>query len=367
MEEMTNRALIFCYGLFIIVGLKELLFLEHRTSSHIVQLEEEKARFSIEANIDPEVTDCRAVLKKFERQEIESINRHAYHKLFQRSISRLTWTPKPFYVATHHEKIDRVRADIIEYGEYYEKELTKRVIEIYEEKVLQNEKSIFLDVGGNIGWFSLVAAKHGASKVYTFEPNVMNTIRFCESLRLNDWLRDDPSKNFVYPITKGAGEKDEALQLMHTGQKKNPGSFSFQDTLGNGTEHTISDETIQVTTLDSFAERHGWFQHRPSIGLFKLDVELFELQVLRGARKLLSSGIVENIAMELKPKQTREDKEEILKILFEANFELYMHGKYKGPHLVVTKNYHSNWRDLLKDLDKSMYGENMMFRHRGNI
>lgn len=362
-----NRIVIFCFGIFVIIVLKELLFLEHRTNSHVVQLENEKARFSMnKESIDPEVTDCRPLLKKFENQEIESINRHAYNKLFQRSISRLTWTPKPFYVATHHEKIDRVRAYIIEHGEYYESELTKRIIEIYDEKLAQDEKSIFLDVGGNIGWFSLVAAKHGASKVYTFEPNVMNTIRFCESLRLNDWLRDNPSKNFVYPITKGAGEKNEALQLMHTGQMKNPGSFSFQDTL-NGTENTISDEAIEVTTLDSFAERHGWFQHRPSIGMFKLDVELFELQVLRGAKKLLGSGIVENIAMELKRKQTREDKEEILKTLFEANFELYMHGQYKGPHLVVTKNYHSNWNDLIHDLDRDKYGENMMFRQRKEV
>lgn len=353
--------------------LKQLLLLDSTTSLHLIQLGEEensnnsrKVLSMDEKSIDPEVTDCRALLKKFERQEIESINRHTYSKLFQRSISRLTWTSKPFYVATHHEKIDRVRAGIIEHGEYYEKELTKRVIEIYKEKLERNEESMFLDVGGNIGWFSLVAAKHGASKVYTFEPNIMNTIRFCESLRLNDWLRDDPLKNFVYPITKGAGETNEALQLMHTGQMKNPGSFSFRET-GNGTENNISDEAIAVTTLDSFAEHHGWFEERPSIGMFKLDVELFELQVLRGARKLLRSGMVENIAMELKSKQTRENKEEMLKILFEANFELCMHGKYKGPHVVVTKNYQSNWKDLMQDLDKNMYGENMMFRKRKNI
>lgn len=318
------------------------------------------------APVDPEVTNCRDLLEKFKAKEIDIINNHPERNLLYESYSRLTNTTKPFYVATHHRDIDHIRSDVMKYGFYYERQLTERVIEIFEEKAKRNEKSIFLDVGGNIGWFSLVAAQHGASQVYTFEPNLMNTVRFCESLSLNNWLRDEPAENFVFPISKGAGDTNTALHLRNTGNdSSNPGSFSFYgDSKRREREaEKISEVPIEVTTLDSFAERHGWFKTRPSIGLFKLDVELFELKVMQGARKLLSSGLVEKIAMELKSYHPQEAKTGILHILFESNYEMYMHGKWMGPHEHVTKTY-SDWKELLEDINKDMYGENVMFRRK---
>ncbi|GFH44731.1 hypothetical protein CTEN210_01205 [Chaetoceros tenuissimus] len=357
-----------CFGLGVLLLWIHIEFLEQEiNTSKLINHEFLLEQTSLTPP-DPEVTDCRDLLEKFKAKEIDIMNNHTERNLLYQSYSRLTNTAKPFYVSTHHREIDHVRSDVMKYGYYYEKQLTKRVIEIFEEKAKRNEKSIFLDVGGNIGWFSLVAAQHGASQVYTFEPNLMNTVRFCESLSLNNWLRDEPAENFIFPISKGAGDTNVALHLRNTGDPRNPGSFSFY--VDPKREESFSEEIsqvpIEVTTLDSFAERHGWFKSRPSIGLFKLDVELFELKVMQGARKLLGSGLVEKIAMEFKKDHEKAAKEGILQILFEANYELYKHGGLMGPHKNVTKTY-SHWKELFDDVEKDMYGENVMFRKKSEV
>ena len=55
--------------------------------------------------------------------------------------------------------------------------------------------------------------------------------------------------------------------------------------------------------------------------------------------------------MELKSNHPQKAKEGILQILFESNYEMYMHGRWMGPHEHVTKTY-SDWKELLKDIDK---------------
>jgi len=318
------------------------------------------------SSLDPEATDCSEILTKFRADEIE-VAKTSGDMNYQRSFATITKTDMPFYVATHDEKIDSVRAGIVKYQFYYEKELTKRVAEIFEEKSSQGKESIMLDVGANIGWFSLVAAAHGATKVYSFEPNLQNTVRFCESLSLNRWLRDDRSKDVVIPIAKGAGNREDQRELYAV-DEYNPGSFTFQKAIakkiinGNETAHKVIGK-MEITTLDSFAERHGWFDSRPSIALFKLDVEHFELEVFEGAEKLLKSRLIEKIAFELKPRQSLHAKSKIIKSLFDAGYEFYMEGIWMGPNKGVQKEY-DKWQDLLEDINKKKYGENVMFRLR---
>lgn len=319
---------------------------------------------------DPEGLDCKELLKKFRRDEVKVAKttqfRNGKEKNFKRTFGVITNTAKPFYVSTHDKDIDNVRSGIIKKQQYYEHALTERVAEVFDETVQKNESSLFLDVGANIGWYSLVAVAHGASKVYSFEPNLQNTIRFCESLSLNDWLRHDPSKDVVVPISKGVGNKEESRKFYAKGAGNNPGAFSFQ---GGSSADTVVD-TMELTTLDSFADRHGWFQSKPSIGLMKVDVEHFELEVMEGAVRLLRSNLIKMIAMELKRDHPLESKRKILRFLYGAGYELYMHGNWMGPNFKVEKSYSFNsttshrgsLEELLDDVhEKKMYGENVLF------
>jgi len=138
---------------------------------------------------------CTTLLQNFKDEKIDSLH-DGFRKSFIALSKRL---PKSFYIATHDKKIDSIRASIMEYNYYYETRLSNIIANLYQKKKAEGKETIFLDVGGNIGWFSLVAAAHGASRIYTFEPNLQNTIRFCESLSLNGWLTPD---DFVTPYKR---------------------------------------------------------------------------------------------------------------------------------------------------------------------
>jgi len=304
---------------------------------------------------------------------------------FEKSYVTRTNTPNPFYWSTHKGELDMPRHAAFEKGEYYEQELTARVIEAYPpvekdtKEQEEEEEDIFLDVGGNIGWYSLVAASQGAKKVYTFEPNPSNVVRICESLRLNDWT--DVVDVMMVGVSDTAGGKRKLFKV----DPNNPGMFSFDENrakkFNHGNPDAVSGE-FQLVTLDEFAQNMGWLdqydvldrdgngdgasaarrQSALSIRFFKLDVEGFEPRIIRGAEKLFRSRIIKLFAMEMKKKlHSDEDKKMIIKLLFESGYELKQEGAWKGPKNVVKKNY-SRWEDLAQDIIDRKYGENLLFR-----
>jgi hypothetical protein len=123
---------------------------------------------------------------------------------------------------------------------------------------------------------------------------------------------------------------------------------------------------IELITLDAFAESMGWFDTKPMIAFFKLDVEGFEPQIIYGGKKLFEHRLVEFLSVEIKPKQTlHRDKRDIIKIMLENGYDLYMHGTYLGPNNIVTKSY-THYKELLSDISSRVYGENLLFRKKEN-
>ena len=332
--------------------------------------------------VDPEdALDCKSYLQDYRTGMIKEMERSPG---WEKSYVTRTITTKPFYWSTHSPDLDTVRASSFGKGQYYESKLSDRVQEAFDAKNAEGKESIFLDVGGNIGWFSLLAAAHGATKVYTFEPNPANLVRLCESLSLNDWLRDDRSKDTVMPIAKGVGDK-VSTQKLYRSDENNPGSYSFskeraveQFKKGNNKEkrrYTTEEKQkyldteagvvgeIDLITLDSFAESRGWFESKPSIAFFKLDVEGFEMPIIQGAKKLFKSRLVELFDMEMKPNTPIKEKHAMLEVIFNSGYELYMQGWFKGPNNKVERKY-TNYLDLAADITARKYGENLLFRRR---
>lgn len=344
---------------------------------------------SHQSNHHPEeAANCHEIISQFRKKMIK-VAENSNSMDYRRSFVALSNTPNPFYVATHDSQIDETRAYIFIKHEYYEKKLSSFIQKYYDKKREEGKESIFLDVGANIGWFSLLAAAHGATKVYSFEPNLQNMIRFCESLSLNRWLLDDRSYDDqdgvqIIPITKGLGETEER-KTMYAVNDVNPGTFSFnksyarkfpvKDKDGNELKdengNTVLDfkviDTYDIITLDSFAESQGWFESKPSIGILKIDVEKFEKEVLEGGQKLLKSHLVEMISFELKGFEPTDRKQRIIQILVESGYDLYMHGGGYGPSNVVEKVY-DTWQDMAVDFEKGakVYGHNLIFRVKSN-
>lgn len=122
----------------------------------------------------------------------------------------------------------------------------------------------FIDVGANLGWFSLLAARRGA-KVIAFEPSP----RVRERLRRNVELNDAANVE-VRPVALGACGGELELKLSGLG---NPGATTFRRSFeGEGRvvvpvrclEEEIDAETLQSTRA------------------VKIDVEGWEMEVLRG-------------------------------------------------------------------------------------
>lgn len=241
---------------------------------------------------------------------------------------RQTVTDPSFIISLHDKKIDRVRWTIMKKGYYYETGMTALFAQILKGQ----PRAIVVDVGMNIGWFSLYSAAMG-HKVFAFEPNRLNHYRMCESIELNQYSSSD-----VQVLPYGLGESENFMSMKWSG--RNPGEASFL--VEKGKEGTSS----KVITLDAFSVEQGWLTtngeavNGNQIRLLKVDVEGFEAQVFRGCNTLLQSGVVENILMEFtlyryKPEEARQ----MLLSIIGANYKLEFTGSYLGREKDDVYNY----------------------------
>lgn len=296
--------------------------------------------------------DCQHTLREYRDDtltELRGVNE------IDTSYIKRTITYHPFLVSTHSPKIDQQRSSVFGTGKYYETIITS----ILEEEYNGTKNEVFVDVGGNIGWFSLLAASMGA-RVYSFEPNLLNIVRFCESIELNGF---DDDINLFW---KGVGDEHNQTMPLYKSKYRSTGQGSFV----SPNLRLNSFGQIQLLTLDAFAEEAGWFDTRQPIKFLKLDVEGYEGKVIQGGKSLINAKLIENILLEFKhiKGSSMEDRRNMIKILTEAGYELYKHGGFKGPINLVTKKY-TNLRDIVKDLEgnpaaraEKIYGANLWFR-----
>ena len=261
------------------------------------------------------------------------------------TFSRETITTPSFHIALHKEWFDRMRWNaIMKNGEYYETGLTQRFKEILE-KEGTSTKGLVIDIGMNIGWFSLWARAHGHS-VAAFEPNPVMHIRVCESLQLNHWddgssrTTSSRSNNAAAPFVQiwpyGMGNAESTLNLT-TGN--NPGGSSFlEDRIAKRFRKTVP---VKVVTLDSVAQQEGWVSTK--IDLLKVDVEGFENFVFEGGLHLLNSGRISNVIYE----NSSEDPMlvvELLDTMTKAHFVVHKILSVHGD------DYHPEWLAPLNEL-----------------
>mmetsp|Transcript_22821 Transcript_22821/g.33940 ORF Transcript_22821/g.33940 Transcript_22821/m.33940 type:complete len:274 (-) Transcript_22821:592-1413(-) len=142
-------------------------------------------------------------------------------------MKRFTATDPPFWIALHNPSFDKMRwVSIKKSGEYYEKGVTSIFHEILSTYDLTKEQPIaplVIDIGMNIGWFSLYSRAHGHD-VAAFEPNPVMFLRMCESLGYNKWGDSDDSGNSVSLWKYGLGVQTGSFNLTIG---NNPGEVPF--------------------------------------------------------------------------------------------------------------------------------------------
>jgi FkbM family methyltransferase len=127
----------------------------------------------------------------------------------------------------------------------------------------------FLDIGANMGFYSLFLAKrHPEMKTLAFEPDPYNIEKFKKNITLNG------IKNIILCEYALSDENTQKDLMMNTGNNRGGNSFVI-----NQTEFCGEDSRLTVackTLLDALTENNI---HR--VGIAKLDVEGFEYPILK--------------------------------------------------------------------------------------
>ena len=135
-------------------------------------------------------------------------------------------------------------------------------------KSLGLEGKVVYDIGAFHGLLTMYFARH-AIQVVAWEPNSKNRQRLEENLRLN---------SFTNVIVRPYGLSSEPALASMTFDSLVPGTASLDTKIATGAQH----ETVELRTLD---QEEGL----KAPDLIKVDVEGFELEVLRGAGRALRS------------------------------------------------------------------------------
>ena len=158
-----------------------------------------------------------------------------------------------------------------EYGEFSEIELS-----LMSKFIMEGD--VVFDIGANIGAFTVPLAKKVGKfgEVYAFEPQKL----------IYDILQDNVNKNNLNNtrvFNVGVGEKEEELELNDIDYSKvgNFGGVSFKYKSSSFTKN-IKDKKykVKVTNLDKLMEIK-------KCNFIKMDVELMELDILKGGRNFL--------------------------------------------------------------------------------
>lgn len=139
---------------------------------------------------------------------------------------------------------------------------------------------LVIDVGANLGWYSVVAAKI-AGAVIAFEPDALNYELLLDNLTRNK-LRER-----VVPLQIALSDVDEELEFELS--ENNFGDHRVRRPLSSGTEFYAEGtrRTVRVKgrPLDSVLEELD--VAKSPIKLLKIDTQGSEVRILRGARKAL--------------------------------------------------------------------------------
>lgn len=165
----------------------------------------------------------------------------------------------------------------------WETYITEVFLEIF--KKLKNSSTLFIDIGANIGYYSLLASSQGI-KVVAFEPVVKNLELFEQSIWSNNF------EKLIKVHNIGIGEKK--YRAMFNTYDDNMGLCRPVELCEQITIPISSTEEVQIDTINEYINFDGIDNV-----VVKINVESMELEVLRSFDKLLESTKIKYILIEI--------------------------------------------------------------------
>lgn len=169
---------------------------------------------------------------------------------------------------------------------------------------LSEKDMIFVDVGCNIGAFSLNMAGY-VSKVISFEPNPRTLVYLRRNVELNGF------KN-IEVVPKGLSDVPGEAELFI--QSLGSSSFHKHKQIGDS-------ERVQLTTLDEYLASKG----DSRVDILKVDVEGHEMACLKGAEKTIDQQDKMVIVLEMDANTFKAgySKEDYLDFMERKGFKPY--------------------------------------------
>jgi FkbM family methyltransferase len=204
-----------------------------------------------------------------------------------------------------------------------------------------------VDIGSNIGYFSLLAAKLAGKqgKVYAFEPEPRNFKFLCKNIELNNYSQ-------IAPFQKAVSNKKSTVKLYicndtdtgaHTLREQHNSEY-FNGTAGKFVE-------VDTLTLDDFFK-----DSKQPINAIKMDAEGSEMAALMGMDRILKENKNIKIMTEFFPyaiKEMGHSPEEFIKKLLDHGFSILLIDELRTPtNQYVMIDSVDKLRPLYNDKDK---------------
>jgi FkbM family methyltransferase len=206
----------------------------------------------------------------------------------------------------------------------------------YLRKVL-NKRSVFFDVGGGIGAYSVFAAKIVDGPVHTFEPVSDNLQSIRNNLRAN------------------GVEAKVRLNAMALSSREGFCQINRRSNLfgSNITDVSSNPETgsVRVTTIDSYC-RENSIDH---IDVIKIDAEGHERKIIEGAKTMLMNHAISTIILE-----TDHRLHQFYQSMQEMGFGVF----YYDDRNDLMKRVNPVCEETVKNLEPSAFSSNIVLVHQ---
>lgn len=174
--------------------------------------------------------------------------------------------------------------------------------ESYQTEIFRNHLKkgmIVVDIGANIGYYSIIAAKRVGEegKVFAYEPENENLILLEKNIEINSF-------NNIIAIKVALSNQFGTSKLYLT--EDNKGTHSLIDN-----RQTNNSVAVGTDTLDHSLEQFGF----PKIDLIKMDIEGAEILALDGFKRVIDTSPNLIMFIEFYPNAIRRLKREPIELL----------------------------------------------------
>lgn len=190
---------------------------------------------------------------------------------------------------------------------------------------LMNGNSVFIDVGANVGLYSLKASEiiKDNGKVIGFEPFIKNFNQLSTHIECNNLSSKVKIEN------KAIGESEGKLKLYYSEQAHNRGMVSaLKNDYANSYE-------VEMISLDGYCASHNI----NVVNCVKIDVEGYEMSVLKGMKNILQHN-QPILLLEILEENTEEVES------FLSNFG-YLKYYISDNGIVVKENENTNRKNYI--------------------